>query len=126
MSKPLLRPLTPREQRVAEVAGRVFPVKAVVPAVAAILGVVAHGLVTGYCHPGYDGPAGGAALSYCSAADHGWSWPAFVGAALMIGAVPLVLFGHWRFRRWAALGLVVVAVVANTVIVHSLPGYLGP
>ena len=126
MSDPVLRPLTPREQRVADVVGRVFPASAVVLAVAAVFGVVAHGMVTGYCHPGYDGPAGGAALSYCSTADHGWSWAAFVGVALMIGAVPLVLFRRWRFRRPAALGLVAVAVVANTVIVHSLPGYFGP
>jgi hypothetical protein len=104
----------------------VSPADAVLLAVAALLGALARGIVSAYCTAPGGGPEGGTAASYCSTVGHGWSWAAFTAAAIAIGAVPLMLCRRWRFRHQGALALVVAALVANTAIVSSLPGYLGP
>ena len=118
-----LRPLTVREQRAAAVLRRVFPADAVLVAVAALLGTIARGLVSAYCNGPTGGPQGGAAASYCSTVHHGWSWGAFIAAAIAIVAVLRLLGGRRRLRRPLTLGLLVMALVANTAIVLSLPGF---
>jgi hypothetical protein len=101
----------------------VFPADAILVAIAAFLGTIARGLVSAYCHGPTGGPQGGTAASYCSTIHHGWSWGAFIAAALAVVAVLRLLSGRWRCRRPVTFGLLVTALVANTAIVGSLPGY---
>jgi hypothetical protein len=61
--------------------------------------------------------------SYYSTIHHGWSWGAFIVAALVIVAVLRLLGGRWRLRCPVTLGLLVTALAPNTAIVVSLPGY---
>jgi len=121
-----LRPLTRREQRVAAVVRRLVAADAAVIVVAAVLGTVARGIVSAYCSPPGDPVQGGAAASYCSTIGHAWSWFAFIAAAAVIAALPLMMSRRWRLRRQFTLLLVVAALVAHTAVLSLLPGYLSP
>jgi hypothetical protein len=121
-----LRPLTRREQRVALVVRRLVAADAAVMVVAALLGIVARGIVAAYCNPPGDPVQGGAAASYCSTVGHAWSWGAFIAAAAVTAALPLMMCRRWRLPRQFSLLMVVVALVANTAVLSLLPGYLSP
>jgi hypothetical protein len=121
-----LSPLTDREQRVVAVLRVVFPADVVLLAVAVLFGTIAHGLVSAYCNAPGGGPQSGTAASYCSTVSHGWSWGVFIAASVAIVVLLRLLGSQWRHRRQITLAVLVVALVANTVIVSSLPGYLGP
>jgi peptidoglycan/LPS O-acetylase OafA/YrhL len=118
--------LTDREQRAVAVLRRVSPADVVLLAVAVLFGTIAHGLVSAYCNAPGGGPQAGTAASYCSTVSHGWSWGVFIATSVAIVVLLRLLGNRWRHRRQITLAVLVVALVANTVIVSSLPGYLGP
>lgn len=87
---------------------------------AALIGMVARGLVEGYCHDTDVLELGRAATGYCSSVDGTWSWGAFVVAAVAITGLVRVVRGSRRFARPVALATVFLALIANTIIVYSL------
>jgi hypothetical protein len=56
----------------------------------------------------------------------GWSWGALTLAGAAIVGAALLVLRRWRFRRPAALVIAFAAMLANTVIVMSLPGWIWP
>jgi hypothetical protein len=123
---PALAPLTPREARVAALLRRVLPADAVLVIAAALLGMLARGLVAAYCHQAPVGPEGGTTgAAYCSSVAGVWSWGAFVVTAIVTVGVVRLLCGQRRFARPVALTTVMLALIVNTIIVNSLQA-VGP
>jgi hypothetical protein len=120
-----LQPLTAREERVAELIRRI-PADLVLIVVAAALGAFARLLVNAYCSQPDGAPEGGTAgWNYCRSVAGLPSWLAYVAAAVGIAVVVRLLFKRVAHSRTIALGLVILALIAGTIVVYSLPD-LGP
>jgi hypothetical protein len=125
MSSPQLRTLTAREQRASELLRRI-PADLVLGVVAAALGAFARVLVNAYCSQPGGAPEGGTdGASYCRSVAGLPSWTAYVAAAIGIALIARLLFKRVGHSRVIALAVVLVALVANTIVVFSLPD-VGP
>lgn len=125
MPEPPASTLTPREQAVADFFRRPRVADACMVTLAAVLGLIARGLVQGICHPVPTPPdptsTGG---KYCATVSHGWSWIAYAAAAVLI-ACGVRSIARGPNRRRIALIVVFVLGVVATVWVSSLPNGIG-
>ncbi len=93
---------------------------------AAALGAVARGLVQAYCTSAHSGPEGGTpGGNYCAKVSPTFSWPVFVAVAVAGALVISQACRRLRYRRGIALAIVFAVMLANTVVVNSLPA-VGP
>lgn len=126
-SAPQLGPLTPREQRVADFLRRAWIAEVILAIGAATEGALGRGLVQGYCHGTPSGPVGGSkGAAYCATMSHPYTWAGFIAVAVAGGFVVESLCRRLKYRRSIALAIVFVAVIANTIVVCSLPDGTGP
>jgi hypothetical protein len=124
MSSTNLAPLAAREQRVVDALSRVFPAGLGTVAGAAGLGGLGRALVSAYCSSPTD-PSVGAGGSYCASVAHGVSRVLYIAVAVSISMVVITLRRRLRHRHAIALIAVLLALIANTIVVFSLPNLAG-
>jgi hypothetical protein len=111
---------------VSDFLHRRWVVQVVFVLAAATLGGLARGLVQAYCHSAPDGPVDGTAgFAYCSRVSHPYSWAVFAVTAVACALIVAWLGRRWKHSRMLGLAVVSVLLVANTIVVFSLPD-LGP
>jgi hypothetical protein len=126
-SAPQLRPLTVREQRAADFFRRAWVAEVVLAIGAVTEGTLGRGLVQAYCKSAPSGPLGGSlGAAYCANMRPPYTWAAFIAVAVAGALVAGWLCRRLTYRRTIALVVVFVAVIANTIVVWSLPDGAGP
>jgi hypothetical protein len=86
---------------------------------AGAFGLFARWSADRWCQSG-EGPAPGFATSYCSRAHAHSGWILFLGIALGAAVLIRLLGRRTRYARRIAFGLLVAALIANTIFVFSL------
>jgi FtsH-binding integral membrane protein len=122
ISEPQLGPLTAREQRVADFLHLAWVTELLLVIGAATEGALGRVLVQAYCQAGSSQPSSGTeGAAYCATTTHAYTWAAFVGVAVAGAFVTRRLCRGLTHARSIALAVVFVAVIANTIVVLSLP-----
>ena len=122
ISTPRLGPLTPREQRVADFLHLAWVAEVLLVIGAATEGALGRVLVQAYCRSPYSQPSSGTdGAAYCATTNHAYTWAALVVVAVAGAFVTRGLCRRLSHTRSIALAVVFAAVVANTIVVLSLP-----
>jgi ascorbate-specific PTS system EIIC-type component UlaA len=122
ISAPQLGPLTPREQRVADFLDLAWVGEVLLVIGAATEGALGRVLVQAYCKSPYSQPSSGTeGAAYCATTTNAYTWAAFVVVAVAGAFVTRGLCRRLTHARSIALTFVFAAVIANTIVVLSLP-----